>query len=105
MRRLLQLFAKLRSYGDSPCIETTRDRYTYAQLLHEIAAWQTRLAEQELRAGQVVAVRADHSFAATAAVLAIVSRGAVAAMIPGDRDITGYIADAHATTLLELDAD
>ena len=105
MTRLLQLFAKLRSYGDSPCMETIRDQYTYAHLLREIEAWQMRLEEYELRPGDVVAVRAGHSFAATAALFAIVSRDAVAAMIPGDRDLQRYLADAHATALLELDPD
>jgi acyl-CoA synthetase (AMP-forming)/AMP-acid ligase II len=102
MNRLDKLFETLRGYDSLPCMEGDGRRQTYADLLAECEQWHQRLA---INPGTVVALRADYSLSATAALLAMLSRGAIVAMLPRDKDVRSFLADACATELLEIERD
>ena len=105
MQRCSRLIEKLRSYGSRPCIEDGENCYTYDQLIDEFENWGARFDVLAVSPGNVVGIRADYSFSAVAAVLSLLARRALVAMIPRDRDPSRYLADAHATCLLEFDAE
>lgn len=105
MSRLARLLDSLRDHGTRPCIEDAGNAYSYAQLLEAMAGWRAELDRRGVQAGTVVALRSDYSLAATAALLALFERHAIAALIPRDRDASSYIADARASLMLDLDTD
>lgn len=102
MNRWVHFHEQMKSYGPLPCIEGDGFAYTYADLLDEIDRWQPRFDMLNVAPGSVVGVRADYSLSAVAALLALFSRRAVAALIPRDHDASQYVLDAHVTTLLEV---
>lgn len=104
MNRLAQLLGRLRSYAPRSCIEGEAGSCTYAQLLDEVERWQRHFDEQAVRRGSVIGLRCDYSPTATAALLALFSQGSIVVLIPRDRAAQGYLADARATALLDIDS-
>ena len=102
MSRFVHFLEQLRSYGPQLCMEGNGASYTYAELLEEFECWRLRFDEANIAVGTVIGLRADYSLAAVGALLALFARGAIAALIPRDRNITDYLVDAHAVALLEL---
>jgi acyl-coenzyme A synthetase/AMP-(fatty) acid ligase len=74
-------------------------------LIGAIAAWQRRLEEYGLAPAAVVALRADYSLDATAALLAVFARRGVVALMPEGGDCDRYLQDCQASASLEIDAD
>lgn len=105
MSRFEEFQEKLRSYGTQCFMEDGGSRYTYAETLEELKHWQSRLDDLGVAPGDVVGLRGDYSFSAIAALLALFSRRAVAALIPRDRDASYYLPDACASALLEWSTD
>lgn len=105
MSRLEQLLERLRGFGDRQCMDGDAGTHSFADLLREQSHWIARLDDLGVGAGQVVGLRADYSMPAVAALLALFSKGCVAALIPRDRDAGGYLRDARAVALLEIDVD
>lgn len=105
MNRVASFLDRLQSYAPRLCIVDGDVAYAYGDLLAETARWTSRLDELNVESGSVIGVRADYSFSAVAALLALLSRGAIAALIPRDRETVQYLRDAHATALLELTPD
>jgi long-chain acyl-CoA synthetase len=102
MSRFSEFLNKLSDYTSKQCIDGDDGSQTYIQLIEAVTAWSTRFDEFEVAAGTVVGVRSNYSLQAIAAVLALLARNAVVAMIPRDRDVSIYLTDAHATALLEF---
>jgi long-chain acyl-CoA synthetase len=101
---LLRCFmGRLRSYGSQPCIEWNGITHTYAELCQEVQLWHSRFDGLNVEPGTVVGLRADHSARAFAAILALWKLRAIAALIPRDRDATGYLGDARAAACLYLE--
>lgn len=105
MSRFVHFLEQLQSYAPQLCMEGGGPSYTYAELLEELERWQSRLDKLNIAAGSIVGVRADYSLSAVAALLALFSRRAIAALIPRDRDAAHYLLDARAAALLELNVD
>jgi len=105
MKRLETFLEALKENSKCSCVEDTGASHTYGALLEEIKHWQCRLDQVKLSAGTVVGLRADYSIAAIAALLALLSRHAIVALIPRDRDDARYIADAHVTQLVDMGVD
>jgi long-chain acyl-CoA synthetase len=97
------LLQRLESYADLECLYCDGCSFTYSQLLAEYAAWRERCAQLAIAPGAVVGLRADYSLASIAALLALFSHGAIAALIPRGRNVAQYLQDAHASGLLEID--
>ena len=105
MNRFGNFVERLREYASQRCVENDSLSYTYAQMLEEMQHWQSRFDELGVAPGVVVGMRTDYSFSAIAALLALFARGAVAALIPRDRDIARYLRDACTSVLLEFTVD
>lgn len=90
-------------HAAAPCIEADGRVHTYEQLLAEMARWAQHFDARALEPAAVIALRADYSFAAIAALLAMIERNSVAALLPRDREVTYYLSDACATELIEFD--
>ncbi len=93
----------LRTRGDRECLVCDGHTHSYADLLREFASARDRLAALGIERGNVVALRADYSLQATAALLALLEGQATVAMLPRDRDPDSLLADCHATALLDID--
>ena len=105
MRRLDQLFETLRGYAALPCMEGDGKRHSYADLLAECERWKAHGERMNICPGSVVGLRADFSLSATAALLALLSRGAVVALLPRDLAVRSYLTDACASDFLEIEID
>lgn len=79
--------------------------YTYSNLLEEMDRWQERFRQLDVRAGAVVGVRADYSLSSIAALISILLRGSIAALVPRAREHAQYLKDCHASTLLNVHTD
>jgi acyl-coenzyme A synthetase/AMP-(fatty) acid ligase len=101
--RFEALIKGLRTRGDRECMVSDGRTHSYADLLREFESVRDRLAALEIAPGNVVALRADYSLQATAALLALLEGQATVAMLPRDRDPDPLLADCHATALLDID--
>jgi long-chain acyl-CoA synthetase len=105
MNRCSELFASLNEWRALPCVLGDDFSYTYADLLYASDLWLSRLDELGIEAGDVVAIRTDYSLAAIAALLALLKRNAIAALIPRDANVADYLGDTHARGLLRFDSE
>lgn len=103
MSLFVKFIERLRSRATEPAIEGEGYQYTYGQLLEEMERWAVRIDESGLLPGCVVGLRAEHSLSATAALLALFERRAIAALIPRDRDPENYLSDARASALFDIE--
>ncbi|HJQ36084.1 MAG TPA: long-chain fatty acid--CoA ligase [Thermoanaerobaculia bacterium] len=71
------LLAAAREHRDSEAIVWRDQRFTYGWLLNELDAWRARLDGEGVGAGSIVALEADFSPRAVAALLALVDRGCI----------------------------
>ena len=102
MARIDQLLETMRTYSPQQCLDGDGGSHTYADLLDEIDLWGERLNGFGVEPGTVVGVRADYSLSSIAAILALLSRRAIAVFIPRDRAYEWYLHDSHATAMLDL---
>ena len=93
----------LRTRGGRECLVCDGRTHSYTDLLREFESARDRIAALGIERGNVVALRADYSLQATAALLALLEGQATAAMLPRDRDPDPLLADCHATALLDID--
>jgi acyl-CoA synthetase (AMP-forming)/AMP-acid ligase II len=105
MTRLDRLFDELGTYGELPCMSDGAVSFTYSDLLAECARWHHRIEQMSIAPGRVVGLQADYSLTAAAALLTLLSRKLVVAMIPRDGEISRYLQDAHAQELLSIGID
>jgi len=105
MRRLDKLFATMDGYRSLPCIVSESGTHTYADLLADCEQWKSHCENLNILSGSVVGIRADYSVSATAAMLALLARGAVVALLPRDRDLQSYLNDACVSEFLTIDTD
>src|SRR5690606_1318320 len=102
-RRLEAFLSSLWSRGGALAVIDGGRTYRYSELRAAYRRWCERLAERGVEPGTVVALRADYSFDAIAALLAMFSRRVVAALLPRDGDVDTYLRDCCAAELLEID--
>lgn len=102
MTRIEEIFSRLRLYDSRTCIEDGTRAYTYADLLHEVRRWQSRFDEWKVLAGMVVGIRADYSIWSVSALLALLYRRTIVALIPRDREVANQIRESRAAALLEI---
>src|SRR3569833_1770606 len=100
-----RILKRQQNFGSRVCMEDERNSYSYTQLLEEIAAWQSRFDALNVVPSTVVAVRADYSLSAIAALLAVPARGAIVALIPQHAEATGYLVDAQVSEMLDVHHD
>lgn len=105
MTRFQTFLVRLREHANRDCLVSGTHTYTYADLLHAYDQWRTHLHMYGLTSGCVVGLRADYSLSAVAALLALWERRLVAALIPRECDVSGYLHDSHATALLDFMED
>jgi len=106
MSRYRHFIEQLRSCALQPCIQDAGGcNYRYSDLLQELSAWHSRFDELSIAPGTVVGLRSDYSFSGIAALLALLSRDAIAALIPRSGPVERYVGDAHVKALLELSSD
>ncbi len=105
MSRFNLLLNKLRGFAGMPCLYCDGRTYSYDDLLTTFDVWQSRMEQLDVHPGAVVGLRADYSIDSIAALLALFARGAVAALIPRDRDPQPYLKDCCASGLLEIHDD
>ena len=105
MSRLDTLLASLGGYRSLPCIVSESGTYTYADLLAECEQWKSHCKNLSISPGSVVGIRADYSVSATAAMLALLARGAVVALLPRDRDLQSYLNDACVSEFLTIETE
>jgi acyl-coenzyme A synthetase/AMP-(fatty) acid ligase len=79
--------------------------FMYAHMLEEFERWQSRFDQLNVEPEAVIGLRADYSLHAVAALLALISRRAVAALIPRDRATGHYLADAQTAAFMDLHID
>jgi long-chain acyl-CoA synthetase len=102
MSRLNQFLGLLRGYSALECLIEDHTTHSYAALLRALAQWQARFDELGVEPGTVVGLRTDYSIWSIAALIALLERRAVAALIPRDRDCDRYLGDAHSSALLQI---
>lgn len=102
--RFASFIERLRAHSPLDCLFTEGASCTYAQLIENIERWQARFETLHVAPGAVVGLRADYSFDSIAALLALLDRGVIVALIPRDRDSAQYLEDARAEALLQFDA-
>jgi long-chain acyl-CoA synthetase len=105
MKKFEHFLQRLRSYSANPCIEDDGSTYTYANLLERLESWQSRLEQLNVEPGAVIGLRADYSLDAVAALLALISKYAIVALIPRDRAVEQYLVDAKAAAVMDLHVD
>lgn len=105
MTHFTELLERLEGYASMSCMEEGETLHTYAELLQEYERWKARFDQFQVRAGAVIGLCADHSMPATAVLLALFARHAVAALVPRDRDAVRYLRAAFAEGFLDLDVD
>ena len=105
MSGLERFLETLRSCTAKNCMEGADGNYTYGDLLGEIGRWQSHFDQLNIEPGTVIGLRADYSLHAVAALVALISRRAVAALIPRDRATSDYLADAQAAAFMDLHLD
>lgn len=105
MSRFARILEQFRTYGHQPCIESKERLYAYSELLNEVERWQSRFDQQGISRGTVVGIRADYSFTGVAALFALFTRGAVAALVPRYQDPHRYLVDARVDVLLSFDRE
>src|SRR5690348_15443723 len=105
MTRLDNFLEMLGSYSSHLVIECDGKKYTYLDLLEEIDRWHGRFCELEVKPGSVVGLCADYSLSSIAALISLLSRRAVVALVPRDRPWQLYVQDCHADTLLQVKTD
>jgi acyl-coenzyme A synthetase/AMP-(fatty) acid ligase len=71
------LFERMAGWGAEPALIWSDQTTTYAELLAHVALWQGRLAEQGVKAGQVVSLYGDYTPNACALLFALIDRGAI----------------------------
>jgi len=103
--RFSQFMGKLHAYASLQCLQDADRCYTYSDLLDEFRRWTVHLDALKVEPTEVVGLRADFSLHAFAALLALLSRRAVAALLPRNRDLESYLADANAALFLDLHTD
>jgi long-chain acyl-CoA synthetase len=104
MNRFAGFIERLQGYAPLPCVVDGGRAHTYAHLMEEFDRWRRRCDEWKIAPGMAVGLRADYSLPAVAALLALLARNAIVALIPRDRDPDRYLADACAHVFLELDS-
>lgn len=105
MTRLDRFIEILGNYSSRPAIEGDGEACTYSSLMEEVTRWQDRFGQLDVRAGAVVGVRADYSKSSIAALIALLLRRAVVALIPRDRACERYLQDCDAIALLDVHTD
>lgn len=105
MTRLNKFMEILGSYSSRRCIECDDETYEYSDLTEEVDRWSDRFRQLDVRSGAVIGVRADYSLSSIAALISLLLRPAVAALVPRDRSYQRYIQDCHATALLDVRTD
>lgn len=105
MNRLEALLRSLETYSSRPCIAGLNFSYSYGDLLLELHSWSARLSELPVTADQVIGLRADYSLSSIGALLALLSRRLVPALIPRDRLRAEYTVPCHACGVLDINID
>jgi long-chain acyl-CoA synthetase len=105
MTRLSKFVETLRTYSSRPCIECDGEIFTYLNLMEEVDRWHERFNQLDVKPGSVIAVRADYSLSSIAALISLLLRRAVAALVPRDRAHQHYVQDCHAIALLDVRTD
>jgi len=105
MTRLSDFIEILKGYSSRRSIEYNGEIYTYFNLMEEVECWNDRFNQLDVQSGAVVGVRADYSVSSIAALIALLLRRAVAALVPRDRPFQRYVLDCHATALLDVRTD
>lgn len=96
---------RLGEYAVRPCIQGIGRAHTYGQLSGAMLTWQARWDAMGVGPGSVIGLRADYSFAAISALLSLLVRGAIVALIPRDRSAEEYLNDARAGGILAIDLE
>lgn len=78
--------SSVKSYADSIAVIDEDNRYTYAELDAEVAAYRALLTERGIKAGDVVGLLAPNSAGFIKAYLAINTLGAAAVLLPAHLD-------------------
>src|SRR5580658_4631333 len=105
MKAFERLLETIRVNASSPCVECEDRIYAYHHLMEEIEKWQRRIDQSEVAPGAVIGLRADYSLYAVAALLALMSRHFIVALIPRDGETFGYLDDSHARVLIDMDVN
>jgi len=71
------LLDRMDQWRTDPALARGKTVTTYGDLVDRVNEWRTRLDEQGLRPGQVVALRGDYTAQAVALLLALIDRGAI----------------------------
>ena len=105
MTRFDCFLSGLHDHAARACVQSTDGSYAYAQVLEEFRRWQSELEALNVAPGSVIALRADYSVSALAALFAVLARPAVAALIPLGGNASQYLRDANATMLIDFTVD
>jgi acyl-CoA synthetase (AMP-forming)/AMP-acid ligase II len=99
------LLDRMAAFADREAVVHGERSLTYAELLPPIEAWQRALAERDLAAGSVVAVRGDYSPGICALFLALLFGRRVVVALPLNEDVRPLLAAAAAEGLFEFADD
>jgi len=102
MSNLVDFFARIQKCRTQVCIKDANNSYTYENLLSAIDSWEKRFDNWQILPGTVVGVRADYSISSVAALLALLRRKAVAALIPHSASPNQYLLDSFSIALLDI---
>lgn len=105
MSRFLNFLKVLTGYSSRSCLQGQSFSHSYGDLLAEIGRWSRRLSTMPGTDGSVIGLRADYSLSAVSALLSLIARGAIPALIPRDRSLPDYLRHCNASALLEIDPD
>lgn len=105
MSEITLFLERLQCWGTQSCIDADGTSHAYLELLEELDRWSARFEALEVGAGSVIGIRADFSIYGVSALLALLSRSAVAALIPRDRNTDRYLDDSFCEGLLSVAID
>lgn len=105
MTRLLHLLRTFREYSCRTAIIEQDISYSYNNLLEEFDRWLYHVAALPIPVSSVIGLRTDYSLSGIGALLALLARRIVPALIPRDRAATEYLTNSHASGLLEIHPD
>src|ERR1700754_3827992 len=92
MTQLQRFRDALAGYSEVECIASAGESHSYVDLVRQTELWLERFDSLGIQDAAVVGLRADYSLTAIAAVIALVSRRAVAAFIPQAGAVDSYLA-------------
>ena len=101
------LIERIQGFGDRPCFAEDSLNASYADLAKAIQQFLENPETQKIKAGEIVALEADYSLSAVAALLALFEKQAIVAPVTGlsENELQSRIEEANAKWHIQVESE